>query len=58
MSFGGGDEELVLKQGLFSGGMLGCGGNLGGLTVGKGRSKGVGGAERVGCVSVCISVCV
>lgn len=39
--------EGTLKQRLFSGGMLGCGSNLGGTTVVKGRSKGVGGPEEV-----------
>lgn len=55
---GGGDEEALLKQGLFSGGTLECGGNMGGLTVGKGE-KGSGRCREGGvCVFVYLCMCI
>ena len=55
MSFGGGDEELILKQGLCSGGTLGCGGNLGGSQWGKGDQK-EWEVQRGWGVCLCVSV--
>lgn len=53
VSFGGGSVELFLKQGLFSGGTLGCGSNLGGTHSGEREIKRSGRPREV---DVCVYV--